>query len=119
MCPWSPWPLPARGQVPGRRRSRCSASVEAINPDLHRAMGNLAHAIYTVVGERGADLDFYSVVLTDDSGTELLTLRVDIKNGISRSHQHPRLSPLWLTPPPDVLKWWSETYGRHPEGPNR
>jgi D-arabinose 5-phosphate isomerase GutQ len=86
-------------------------SIEAINSDLDRVMGNTAHAVYVVVDERGTNLDFYSVVLTDKAGTELLTLRVDINNKISRSHQDPRLSPLWLSPPPNVLKWWSETYG--------
>lgn len=81
-------------------------TVYSINNDIPQIMNNIATAIQRV-REQGAQLGYYSVVLRDKAGSELLMLEVDLVNQEAHSRQDPRLNPLWKGPlPKGVYENW-------------
>jgi hypothetical protein len=91
-------------------------NADEINPRLEEVMVNTTYVVSVVVDEWGTDLDFYSVLLKDATGAQLLSQRVDINRMSSHWERDPRLRPLGA--PPAILKgheWWR----RPPNGPER
>ena len=81
-------------------------TVYSINDDIPQIMNNVATAIQRA-GEQGAQIGYYSVVLRDKTGSELLMLEVDLVNQEAHSRQDPRLNPLWKGPIPEgVYENW-------------